>query len=48
MWEIIDNSSSRLQVPGGWIVKSWKSDCSGVSVHQVFVPDANHEWVLKK
>ncbi len=42
--------SSRLKVPGGWIVRSVVTQYgtnhghSGVSVHQIFVPDKNHQW----
>jgi hypothetical protein len=47
-WELIDDYSDRLKVPGGWIVRSWIRDrwmdSPSVSVHQVFVADPSHEW----
>ena len=49
-WEKISldrNDSERLQVPGGWIVRTWLSDMSGVSVHQIFISDPTWEWELK-
>ena len=51
-WEKIhhkgNGSSYRLQVPGGWIVKSsyWSSD--GAALAQIFIADPKHEWEFKK
>jgi len=54
MWESIDLidsriSSDRLKVPGGWLVRSiylrGQQDGS-CALHQIFVADPNHEWVL--
>ena len=54
MWEEIPRStnihscmSDRLEVPGGWIVRSVYYVASlGVSIHQVFVTDPKHTWRL--
>ena len=50
MWETIDRQTDRMKVPQGWIVRSSVSSGSyqgGVSVHQIFVQDPNHDWVLE-
>lgn len=50
-WEELENTQStmRLKVIGGWVVKSIHivggQDSCGVGM--VFVPDPNHEWVIK-
>jgi len=45
----VSTYSDRLEVPGGWIVRTIVNIYnSGVSVHQVFVPDPEHLWELKK
>jgi hypothetical protein len=56
-WEKIDNHTTRLKVPGGWVLKSVTctiySNCDAnkhksdsSAVHQVFIADKNHEWSL--
>lgn len=47
-WEKIDDSSDRLRVPGGWIVRSHleQSWDGGASVHQLMVFDTHHRWRL--
>jgi hypothetical protein len=46
-WEEIDDTTERLRVLGGWIVRS-SIDCkSGVSISQVYIPDPNYGWVLE-
>ena len=54
VWESIDLidsriSSDRLKVPGGWLVRSiylrGQQDGS-CALHQIFVADPNHEWIL--
>lgn len=42
-WELIDRTSARLRVYGGWIVRSWHP--SG-GIHQVFISDVSHSWEL--
>ena len=47
-WEKINEehmeTTFRLKVPGGWIVKS-KIYCSdGVSIHQIFISDPTYSW----
>jgi len=47
LWEDIDDSSDRLKVPGGWIVRSWISYWnSDGGVHQIFVVDVEHQWKI--
>lgn len=42
MWESIgaDQSTNRMQVPGGWIVQKF----IGMNVASVFVEDQTHVW----
>jgi hypothetical protein len=43
----MDVQSSRLSVPGGWIVRTVVTSGSGrVGVVQTFVEDANHSWKI--
>ncbi len=43
-WEIIEKKvlirTERLQVPGGWLVRTYVSDSSGIT----FYPDPDHSW----
>lgn len=43
-WEEIDGTTDRLKVHGGWIVRYCYIERK--LLHQIFVPDSNHEWVL--
>lgn len=51
-WEKIDDTrqnrspSSRLKVPGGWIVRSETGAYDG-GIHQIFIADSLHEWRIK-
>lgn len=45
-WEKIDNMTSRLKVPKGWIVRTLNNDYFGNSIHQIFVEDVDHNWCL--
>lgn len=53
-WESIDDTSDRLKVPNGWIVRSWikiferMNNLAGASIHQVFIEDPSHSWKLEK
>jgi hypothetical protein len=56
MWEIIEMRiedaacSDRLKVPGGWIVRSYTSMgkySNEGGIHQIFISDVNHTWILK-
>lgn len=49
-WEGVTLTTSRLIVPGGWIVTTWDyTDDGGVDGQSlVYVPDPKHEWVLKE
>ena len=52
MWELIEDKlgvrTERLRVPQGWIVRSLCIIGSlGVALHQIFVRDDGHTWVLK-
>jgi hypothetical protein len=43
------NKTVRCKVLGGWIVRSiFVDEDFGVSQSMVFIPDANHEWVVDK
>ena len=51
-WEIVENTDSdsteRLAVPGGWLVRTQAIDSDDDSVLAtalVFLPDAKHEWL---
>lgn len=46
MWERIDANTTRMNVPGGWIVRSYVFGM-GCSVHQIFIADALHLWVIE-
>ena len=56
-WEIIETDisnttcSDRLKVPNGWIVRSYTKTgafSNKGGIHQIFIPDINHKWVLDK
>lgn len=46
MWETIDTYTSRMRVPGGWIVKSEIRCGEGCTVHQIFIKDPANTWKL--
>lgn len=50
MWQVIDNNTDRLQVPGGWVVRTTFTKYYGttVSCHvsMIFVTDPAHEWEI--
>jgi hypothetical protein len=54
VWESIDLidsriSSDRLKVPGGWLVRSVYlrgAQDGSCALHQIFVADPDHEWVV--
>jgi len=57
MWEEIPDSaskyvsSSRLEVHGGWVIRSLAesyNQTGGVAVHHVFLKDPDHIWSLEK
>ena len=54
MWEKIDAETSRMWVPGGWLVRSkmYAGNDSGpgvsVCVHVIFVSDIGHDWEFEK
>lgn len=38
----------RIKVPGGWVIRSRSSyGSSSASIHQIFVKDPKHTWVIK-
>ena len=50
LWEEIDPNTERMKTWGGWIVHLFRrSTITGGRIFEamVFVPDPNHEWVLK-
>lgn len=50
-WEKLENysNSSRLKVPGGWIVRTFENRGvnTGGYAHQIFIKDENHIWKIK-
>lgn len=49
LWRMV--RSDRLKVPGGWIVRSRNftmNSHGGTAIHQLFIPDINHEWKLEE
>lgn len=50
LWEEIEQNTKRMKVFGGWIVlhSDWLvTERYQICESMVFVPDPNHEWVLK-
>ena len=48
-WKNIDNETDRLKVPGGWIIRTTEYYIQkSVAVHQIFVKDENHEWIINE
>lgn len=56
-WQVIANGTERLEVIGGWIVKTvvvnenWikgSGEQLQSSVSMVFVADSNHEWEVEE
>lgn len=48
-WERINETTERLQVHGGWLVRSKDMTNRGsMAMAQSFVSDADHEWELPK
>lgn len=49
-WEEIETTvhegfnSSRLEVPGGWILVSHNHE----GLHQIFIKDSKHSWKIKE
>ena len=43
-WKSMADSSDRLKVPGGWIVRTYMTHSTGCSIAMVFVSDPTHEW----
>jgi hypothetical protein len=53
MWEVVkaignNIKSDRQEVPGGWIVRTFKSDEYGCTEKQAFVSDPKHKWKVYK
>jgi hypothetical protein len=51
MWEYIDPQTDRMRVPEGRILRTrmfWTEGSVCCAVHQVFVQDWNHSWVIEK
>ena len=42
-WDQIASNTFRMQVPGGWLVKTQTISADG-GVHQIFIKDENHNW----
>jgi hypothetical protein len=54
MWEKLNSKDTyvghvteRMAVPQGWIVRSTYISSSGIAIHQIFVEDPSHSWVVK-
>lgn len=43
---LIQCISHRLEVPGGWIVRTLIYSDNEITTHQVFISDPQHEWKL--
>jgi len=43
LWEDLDFYTSRMKVPGGWIVRDDKNQRGGIC----FFPDPTYEWKVK-
>lgn len=47
-WEVLDASSRRAKVIGGWVLNTHRWDTSTktptMSESSVFIPDRDHEW----
>lgn len=50
MFEKIDEYTSRMKVPDGWIVRTIVNThyLGGAGVHQIFIHDGFHQWELEK
>ena len=52
MWEAIEEGTSRMKVPGGWIVRDVKyigndiGPGAGCSTAMIFIEDKEHEWKI--
>lgn len=48
-WEKLESYSSRLKVPGGWIIRTFEDRgmSAGGCVHQIFIKDENHIWEIE-
>jgi hypothetical protein len=48
-WEVLDETTHRAKVIGGWIVRSqWGQPKTGLALTSVFISDRDHEWCLPK
>lgn len=47
-WENMGDYTTRLKVPGGWIVRTFTGSYNGGCCHQIFIGDVNHTWKIKK
>ena len=49
-WEVLDSTTARAKVIGGWIINHFNSFSDGkkteISEAMVFVPDRDHEWTI--
>jgi len=43
-WELIDGFTERMEVPLGWLVRSYNIEDETVAI--TYVPDPQHEWKL--
>ncbi len=52
MWEEIDydqgDSTARMRVPGGWLVRTVIGHLESPAVHMIFFPDPHHDWVVEE
>jgi len=47
-FEKIDDETSRLRVPDGWIIRTIVRNSEGISVHTFFLKDIMTHWDLSK
>jgi hypothetical protein len=43
-WEMIDPTTSRVKVIGGWLIKSGVITKNSAAVDLLFIVDQHHEW----
>lgn len=46
LWEYIGNSTTRLKIPGGWLVRTEHGISGGV--HLMCVPDPRYRWKVEE
>jgi len=50
-WESINKTTSRLKVPGGWLVRTVlipANSYGGYAVSMIFISDSSNAWLLEE